>query len=74
METGKEELWQEIRNKIERLTKKIKMKIGRTIGKKKWFSVEWREKKRRLGSELRKWRKEKLTREEYVKRRREYRT
>lgn len=71
-ETGKEALWQEIRNKINKSTKKIKVKKGRGLGKKRWFNAEWKERKRSLRKELRKWRKGKLSREEYVKEKKEY--
>ncbi|KMQ89609.1 rna-directed dna polymerase from mobile element jockey-like protein, partial [Lasius niger] len=70
-ETGNEELWQKISDKIDKSTRKIKVKKGRDLGK-KWFNAEWKKRKRLLRKELRKWRKGKLSREEYVKKRKEY--
>lgn len=39
-ETGKKALWQEIRDKIDKSTRKIKVKKGRVLGKKRWFNAE----------------------------------
>lgn len=53
------------------------MKIKRKIipwkmGKKAWHSEEWKKKKRRLRRELRRIKKRKTSREEYIKKRNEY--
>ncbi|KMQ82206.1 hypothetical protein RF55_23806 [Lasius niger] len=72
-ETGKEELWQEISDKIDKSTRKIKVKKGRDLGKKKWFNAEWKKRKKLLRKKLRKWRKRKASREEYIRKRRNIR-
>lgn len=69
----KTELWQEISDKVKEATKIKKVKIGLEIGKRKWRDKEWKEKKRLLRKELRKWKKNKIGREDYVKKRKEYR-
>lgn len=71
-ETGK--IWEEMRDKIKRSIRNINKKVVIwKLGRKIWHSKAWTEKKRELRREMRKMRKGKIDREEYIRRRKEYR-
>jgi len=69
-----EEMWTEIKKKVENSITKVKKKlIPWKLGRKEWHNKEWKEKKRELRRELRKLKKDKIQREEYVEKRKKYR-
>ncbi|XP_070162472.1 golgin subfamily A member 6-like protein 22 [Polyergus mexicanus] len=72
-QTKNGEIWREIENKVNNSILKIRKKIiPWKIGRREWHSKEWREKKRELRKELRRMKKGKINREEYIGKRREY--
>lgn len=63
-----------MKDKIKRSIRKINKKVVIwKLGRKVWHSKAWTEKKRELRREMRKMRKGKIDREEYIRRRKEYR-
>lgn len=64
-----ENIWREIKEKMERLIKKEKRKIKRELGERKWHSKEWRKKKRDLRKEMRKLKRGAISTEECINRR-----
>lgn len=52
---------------------KVKKKITPwKLGRRKWHSAEWKEKKREMRKDLRRLKKGKISREEYIKKKNEY--
>lgn len=67
-----EGIWKEIKEKVRRSITKNKRKIiPWSLGKKVWHNKDWK-KKRELGKVLRDLKKEKINREEYIAKRKEY--
>lgn len=68
-----ESIWQELKLKVKSSITKCKKKIGIwKLGKKEWHSKEWKREKRYLRTMLRRMEKGKISREDYVKKRRDY--
>lgn len=68
------QIWRDIKDKVkESLLKKEKKIIPWKIGRRRWHSTEWSKKKRELRRELKKLKKGKITKEEYVNKRKDYR-
>lgn len=67
------EIWGELEEKVKTSIMKVKQKtILWKIGRRKWHSNEWREKKMELRRDLGRMGKEQISTEEYTKKRREY--
>lgn len=67
-----ENLWEEMKTKVKNSIMKIKKKVV-TLGSWKLGRKEWKIKKRDLRKELRKMRKGKIRKEEFIRKRKEYR-
>lgn len=62
-----EEIWEELKEKITGAVTKKEIKFTPwKVGERKWHNKEWKERKRELRSELRKMKKGKLNREEFL--------
>lgn len=68
-----EKIWQELKLKVKSSITKCKKKIGIwKLGNREWHSKEWKREKRYLRTMLRKMKKGKISREDYVKKRKDY--
>lgn len=71
MRAENEDIWQEL--KLKNSITKIKQKIGAwRLGKKEWHSTDWKREKRYLRTMMRKIKKGKIKRKEYVQKRKDY--
>ncbi|XP_039302912.1 uncharacterized protein LOC120357160 [Solenopsis invicta] len=68
-----EGIWKEISDKIKKsIIKQIKKIIPWKIGKKQWYNKEWKVKKRELRKTLRNIKKKRISKEDYIAKRKEY--
>lgn len=68
------ELWEEIKEKVKSVTMKESREVGKwSLGKRPWHNGEWKKRKREVRRCLRQFRKNKVGREEFVKKKKEYR-
>ncbi|KMQ89058.1 hypothetical protein RF55_11351 [Lasius niger] len=66
-------MWKELKEKIRSSTTKTRKEIMLwRLGKREWHSKEWKREKRYLRKMLRKLKKDKISREEYVRKRKYY--
>ncbi|XP_011637362.1 trichohyalin-like [Pogonomyrmex barbatus] len=67
-------IWKELEEKVKKSITKVKKKIALwKIGRRTWHSKEWNKKKRELRKELGRLKRGKISREEFVQKRKEYR-
>jgi len=68
-----EELWKEIKEKIEEAIPKIRKRRHKwKMGERIWHDKEWKNRKRKVREQLRSWKKGKCEKGEYWKERKEY--
>ncbi|KAK0157226.1 hypothetical protein PV328_011724 [Microctonus aethiopoides] len=66
--------WENIKNKVKEAipTKKVKIRTWK-IGEREWHDSEWKKRKRDARKLVRDWRKNKCSREDLIKKKKEYR-
>lgn len=68
-----EDIWKEIKEKIKgAITKHRRKIILWSLGKREWYNKEWKGRKRELRRILRDLKKERTNKEDYVRKRKEY--
>lgn len=74
-QTENEKIWKEIKEKMEKANTKINKKIVPwKIGRRVWHSKEWKRKKRYLRKMLKRWKKKKISRKEFIRIKKDYRS
>ncbi|XP_050494320.1 golgin subfamily A member 6-like protein 6 [Bombus huntii] len=68
-----EEMWAEIKKKINEAIPKKRVRIRKwSIGEKVWYDKEWKERKREIRRKMTKFRKGKCSREEFIEEKKEF--